>query len=81
MIKILWVTFYCIFVSASPCKTNACLCNKAQMGFSEFCGCAEINCQNKWYQQINEELDDDHSEDESDIVDECQYECSDEEWK
>ena len=51
------------------------------MGCSEYCGCTETECQNKWNNQSSEKLDSDDSEDKSDTDDECQYESSDEKWK
>ena len=60
---------------------SICSCNKTQIRYSKFYGCAETDCQNKWNQSSSEESDNDDSKDGSDSNDECQYESSDEEWK
>lgn len=49
------------------------MCNKAQIGCSEFCSCAEIDCQIKWNQQSGEDSDNDGSEG-CGTDDKCQYE-------
>lgn len=69
--------FYCIYVSASWCKTNACSCNKAQWDVANFAEIYRNWLREQWNQLHSDESDNDDSEDESDTDDECQYESSD----
>ena len=38
---------------ASPCKTNACSCNKVQRTCNESCGCVECGWENKKTSELN----------------------------
>ena len=54
-----------LYFSASQCKTLACSCNKARIPCTEFCGCADHSCMNKWNISIDDDLEeDDESTDE-----------------
>ena len=52
-----------LYFSASQCKTLAFSCNKARIPCTEFGGCSDHSCVNKWNTSIEDE-DDDESDDE-----------------
>ena len=33
-------------------QTKACLCSKEQLACSEYCGCAERECENNWNKNV-----------------------------
>ena len=56
---------------ASHCKTSACSCSSARLPCSQFCGCQENGCDNKWNEVVpdlddGDIGDDDDGEDEDD---------------
>ena len=36
------------FCLVSQCKTSSCSCSKGRISCSEFCGCKNEGCRNKW---------------------------------
>ena len=51
---------------ASQCRTLACSCMKANMACSEFWGCQEQGCLNKWNNEYDEE-DEEHDDSENEL--------------
>ena len=44
--------------NASHCKTSACSCFSAGLPCSQYCGCQENGCENKWNQVVLDNDDD-----------------------
>ena len=56
--------------NASHCKTSACSCSSSSIPCSEFCGCKQNGCDNKFNRMISnydEDYFDDHESDFNDL--------------
>ena len=54
----------------SQCKISSCSCSKGRLSCSEFCGCRNEGCRNKWNMMCDDDEDNDSdyfdSDDEND---------------